>query len=506
MAKIEPAQQVISKEELIKLGAVDTEFYATTFFPKTFRTKAASFARQLWSPLENPKIRLVNLICFRGSSKTTRLRTFASKRIAYGTSRTILYVGSSQVNAIRDVQWLRMQVERNKFWAQTFGLRPGRKWEETQIEIEHSVFGHTVWVLAAGITGSLRGINFDDYRPDLIVVDDPQTDEDAASEVQREKITDLVLGAVKNSLASTTDEPNAKLAMAITPQHPDDISQKALKDEQWSSYVFPCWTKETMDLPIDQQISSWPEQFPTVELRADKRSANARNRLSIFTREMECRLITPELSQFQPGWLNIREHAGSAPRGTLAVLGIDPVPPPSDIQKAKGLKTKDWEAQYVWGLSNGNYHLLDYARNRGHEPSWSVATALGLAHRWRVARIVVESVAYQRVLKWMLEQEMRRRGVYFSVVPLVDKTQKFARIVNVLSGLATAGKLWIGPEHSVFAEQFAAYGPTYSGVDDDLDASAIALQDLSNPFLERASLGIALEDNVEEFPFIGGCP
>lgn len=502
----EVATQLVSRDELVKLCAVDTEFYATTFFPKTFRTKSASFAREIWKPLENPQVRLANLICFRGSSKTTRLRTFASKRIAYGTSRTILYVGASQADAIRNVQWLRAQVERNKFWRDTFGLEPGRKWEETQVEIKHNVFNHTIWILAAGITGSLRGINFDDYRPDLIIVDDPQTDEMAATQEQREKVTDLILGAVKNSLASTTDEPNAKLAMAITPQHQDDISQQALKDEQWSSYVFPCWTKPTMDLTIPEQISSWPEQFPTEVLRADKSAAAARNRLSIFTREMECRLISQELAQFKPAWLNIRENSASAPRGSFAVLGIDPVPPPSDVQKAKGLAGKDWEAQYVWGLHGGNYHLLDFARNRGHEPSWSVATALGLAHRWRVARIVVEAVAYQRVLKWMIEQEMRRRGVYFTVVPLVDKTRKFARIVNVLSGLATAGKLWIGPEHTIFAEQFAAYGPTYGGVDDDLDASAIALQDLSSPYLERASMGLLMDDNVEEFPFERMCP
>jgi phage terminase large subunit-like protein len=188
-------------------------------------------------------------------------------------------------------------------------------------------------------------------------------------------------------------------------------------------------------------------------------------------------------------------------------LGIDPVPPPSERQMAKGLQGKDWEAQYVWGRHRGEYHLLDFERNRGHEPSWSVATALGLAHKWRVARIVVESVAYQRTLKWFLEQEMKRRGIYFSVVPLDDKMAKFARIVNVLSGLATAGKLWIGPEHTIFAEQFNSYGPTYQGNDDDIDASAIALQDLSNPFLEGVD-GKLIENfaEVEDFPLRRMCP
>lgn len=498
----------VDRDEMVRLCATNSELYAKTFFPKAFRQASPSFAREIWAPLEDPSVRLVNLICFRGSSKTTRLRTFASKRIAYGISRTVLYIGASEKDAIRSVQWLRTQVDQNRLWAQTFGLHPGRKWEETQLEITHKVFNHTVWVLAAGITGSLRGINFDDYRPDLIIVDDPQTDEMAATLEQREKVTDLILGAVKNSLAPPTEEPNAKIAMAITPQHPEDISQQALKDSQWTSRVFPCWTKETIDLPIESQMSSWEEQFPTLSLRQDKTEALKRNKLSIFSREMECKLLSPELSQFRPQWLNIRTLPNSGPRGCFAVLGVDPVPPPSERQMSKGLQGKDWEAHYVWGRVNGEYHLLDYARNRGHEPSWSVATALGLAHKWRVSRIVVDAVAYQRTLKWLLDQEMKRRQVYFSVVPLDDKMAKFARITNVLSGLSTAGRLWIGPEHTIFAEQYAAYGPTYSGPDDDLDASAIALQDLSNPYLERIGEGgeALSDDTIEKFQYQGACP
>jgi hypothetical protein len=496
----------IDRAELLKLGAVDSEFYARTFFPNTFRQPSPPFARDLWKPLEDPSARLVNLLCFRGAGKTTRLRTFASKRIAYGISRTVLYVGASERDAIRSVQWLRTQVERNKLWAGTFNLKPGRKWEETQIEIEHGTFGHTVWVLAAGITGSLRGINFDDYRPDLIVVDDPQTDEMAATEEQRNKVADLILGAVKNSLAPSTEEPNAKLAMAITPQHPADVSQQALKDGQWTSRVFPCWTPATVDFPADKQMSAWEERFPTSQLRADKAAALQRNKLSIFCREMECRLISIESASFRTSWLRIRD-SGVKPIGSFAVLGIDPVPPPSDREMAKGLQGKDWEAHYVWGRHNGEYHLLDYARSRGHDPSWTLATALGLAHRYRVVRIVVDAVAYQRTLKWMLEQEMKRRQLWFAVNPIADGMKKFARITGTLNGLATAGLLWIGQEHTVFAEQFEQYGPTYAGVDDDLDASALALQDLSNPYLERLGADGELDDShIPQLKYAGGCP
>jgi len=509
----EPVAPVgVSLAELAKLAAVDSEFYCRTFFPKTFRQPSPPFAKELWEPLEDPLARLVELVCFRGSSKTTRLRAFASKRIAYGISRTILMIGASERDAIRSVTWLRTQIERNALWRQTFRLKPGAKWEETQIEIEHEGFSkpdakHTIWILGAGITGSLRGINFDDYRPDLIIVDDPQTDETAATEIGREKVTDLILGSVLNSLAPRTDEPNAKLVMAITPQHKEDVSQQALGDDGWVSRVVPCWTLDTLDSPVDQQVSVWPERFPTEDLRKDKRNALRRNKLSIFTREMECKLVSKESSVFLPTWLNIR--SGPAPRGHVSVLGIDPVPPPSDRQMAKGLEGKDYETHYVWSRVGGDYHLVDCARSRGHDPSWSIATAFGLMRKWRCLRMVFDAVAYQRTLKWIFEEAMKRQRIWYQVVPIADGMQKYARITGTLNGLATNGKLWIGPEHTIFANQFEAYGPLYSGIDDDLDASALCLQDLSNPFLDSMDEGGVVIDamaEVEEVPFIGRCP
>lgn len=491
----------ISTDELVKLGAVDTEFYAQTFFPKTFRQRSPQFGLDTWAALENPDIRLLNLMLFRGSGKTTRLRTFASKRIAYGTSRTILYIGASESKAIASVAWLRNNVERNALWRETFGLAPGRKWEETQIEIRHKVFGHSIWVQAAGATGSLRGLNFEDYRPDLIIVDDPVKDEEALSAEQNRKLSDLILSAVKNSLAPVIDEPNAKLVMACTPQQPGDPTQEALADTQWHSLVFPCWTPETVDLPVDEQFSAWEERFPTAGLREDKLSSMRRNRLSLFTREMECRLISPETASFRAAWLNIRP-ADTLPENTFNVLGIDPVPPPSTSQIARGLVNKDYEAHYVWGRRDGEYHLLDYARNKGHQPSWTVATALTLARKWRVAKIVVEAVAYQRTLEWLIRQEMTKRGIYYVVIPYTDRRSKFNRITSTIGALASDGRIWIGPNHSVWAQQFEAY-PNVEH-DDDLDASAIALGELNNAYLDAS---VPLVEGFEDFPLIqGNCP
>jgi hypothetical protein len=86
--------------------------------------------------------------------------------------------------------------------------------------------------------------------------------------------------------------------------------------------------------------------------------------------------------------------------------------------------------------------------------------------------------------------------------------KKFARITNVIGGLASQGRLFIGPSHMEFASQFEAYGPTYAGVDDDLDASALALQELHNPFMILDNEGREIETfaNVEDIGWERAAP
>ena len=120
---------------------------------------------------------------------------------------------------------------------------------------------------------------------------------------------------------------------------------------------------------------------------------------------------------------------------------------------------------------------------------------------------MVETVAYQRVLKWLLEQEMKRRRVYYSIVPFVDKRKKQTRIISVFSGVASQGLINIGPEDTVFAQQFTSYSETYDQEDDDLDASAIALSDLIAPTLERGGADPYRDDSdVEALPFVRRAP
>lgn len=477
-------------DEIIQLGAVDPLFYNQCWFPKTFRQAPATFHPKIYEILDNPANRYVNIQVMRDGAKTTIFRAYASRRIAYGLSRTILYVAQNETKAKQSVGWIKHQVETNTKWAQAFALSKGKPWSEEHICILHGVEQHKVHVLAFGITGGLRGINLDDWRPDLIVVDDAISDENAATQEQRDKVKNIVFGAVKESLARRSEVPDAKLAILNTPLDFDDLSEVAKKDPQFISASFGCWTEETKNLNIEDQESSWPAAYPSEELRGEKRAAIAMNRYPIFAREKEVNLIHGSEYAFKSEWLEFygmpEDEYQEVPLDEAWVeMAIDPVPPPTDKQLEEGLKKKDYESIAVAARWKGKFFLLDQVHNRGHDPSWTISTVFELARRWRVRKIIVETVAYQKVLEWLLKEAMRRTGRYWLIEPFDDKRKKFNRITDALTGVASEGALYVKRSHTAFINQFSHFGGKNpeGQHDDDLESVAVVVHSLHKGYV-----------------------
>lgn len=506
-------QQMVTTDELVRLSAVDNNLFCKTFFPKAARQEAAPFHTDIWRHLEDPSKRFLNLVCFRDSAKTTILRMFTGKRIAYNTSKTILYVGSSEAHAVRSIQWIRSRVEaklgadgteKSELLGQVFALRQGKKWTDNELEIIHGIEEQPIWVLGVGITGNVRGINFDDYRPDLIILDDILTDENGATKDQRDKISDLVTGALKNSLAPRSESPNAKLVMLNTPQNGDDVVARASLDKEWFTARYSCWTKATEGLDIEQQISAWEARYPSIERRLEKKAAIKANRLSSFVKEKEVKVVTKENALFLPDWLQY--YSGDPPPFGQTVLFIDPTPPPSKKATEKKITTLDYEVVGCMRRHAGNFYLLDYEAIQGTNPDWTIAKFFEMLFKWRPYKAVVEGVAYQATLKWILENEMKRRQRWVTIEMFNDIRSKPVRIQSLLHGLASNGKLFCKPEHVGFIEQFTTY-PS-SEHDDILDGVSMGVAGLTNAYIDLGEGDYQEIDNssVPKMKLIRGCP
>ena len=487
-----PLAEIEDRKLVVEAGAADPLFYCHYFFPRAYRQEDPPFARQVWWELLNPEHPFVNVEMARGFTKTTTLRSFTSYRISYGMSRVILYIGKNDDAARRSVEWVRKAIKFNTRWQKVFGVARGERFNQNVLEIEHQVSNETIYVTAAGITGSLRGINFDDYRPDLIILDDIVDKEMVHTPAAAKKISDLVFSDVMYSLESQTDNPNAKLVSLGTPLDQEDPASKMAKDPEFHTIRIPCWTDGTMGLDIDRQESAWPSRFPTEELRKRKRNAIRTNRLYLFLQEMELRLTSPETQSFRDEWYRTWDIL--PPLAEMRrVMIIDPVPPPSPKQIAEGMAKKDYEALTVIGAHSTGFYELETLYNRGHEPDWTIWAFFTLAARWkpRVAR--VEAIAYQRTLEWILRRAMRERRQWVAVDTFADRRAKHDVIVDGLNGPASDGRVFFNPLNDMAKEQFLHHPDTshddvieviargveylHEGQLDDADEEEAALQE-----------------------------
>lgn len=446
----------ITPAEAVRIGATSLTRYGRLFFPKTFRQSSPPMHEEIGAALMNQSFRNVAIEVFRDGAKTTLLRTFTSQRIAYGISRTILFVSASQGHSILTLRWIKRQVEHNRLWAETFRLRKGGKWTDDHVEIIHEALDVPITLLALGVTGQLRGFNIDDHRPDLIVCDDTSTDEASNSPDQRSKQSNLVFGALFNSLAPKSEAPDAKAVILDTPKSKFDLIESCEKDPEWAFFRFGVFDANGE--------SRWPERYPTEELLKQKEAAARVGRLPIWMREKECRVVAEELASFRQDNLMFWDEL--PPRATY-VISIDPASSDS--------KDADDNVVAVVGFWKEKVFLAEYKAATGQDPDMVMAAVFEFARRYKPIGVVVESIGYQRVLAWYLEKKMREQRLYLPIYRVQDVRRKSDRIIQAIGETSGYQRLYIKPRHTKFIEQYTQYSPAAKMHDDVLDAVSMAI-------------------------------
>ena len=482
----------LTAREIIMLGANDLIAYGRLHFPRTFRQKNPEMHHEIGKALYGGH-RQVGIKIFRGGAKTSLLRVFASKRIAYGISRTIMYVSVSQQHAIFSLRWLKRQIEFNTRWTQLFQLRRGSKWTDEIIEIYHGIDDTPITVLAMGITGQIRGFNLDDYRPDLIIADDILNEENTATIEQRKKIEDLFFGALINSLAPASDASQAMAVLLQTPLDRNDISMQIEKDPDWISLTFSCFD--------EQGRSRWEERYPTETLERMKESARRAGRYSMWMREMECKIVASEDQAFNTENL---QYWDVLPEGGKRVIAIDPASSDSPTADDNVVMT-------VMAYKNCIY-VLEYSAEKGEMPDATAAHFFQQLLKWRPYKAGAEAISFQRVLAWYLETEMTKRRMFLPIDKIQDKRRKSDRILQALSGVIAYRQLYVHPSMTKLVQQLEDFNPLGNGKDDVIDALAMAITML-RPYLREdgdtidgEAWEIEDDENYTAIEFARGCP
>lgn len=122
-------------------------------------------------------------------------------------------------------------------------------------------YAHTGGIIAArGADQAIRGLNIGSRRPDFVFIDDPQTDDDAASSSRVDKIEARIQGAIQG--LGETGETLAAV-MATTPIEPGDVSERFADQDRHGE-----WLTTTEGLVAKFGPKEWISRY-LEELRRD---------------------------------------------------------------------------------------------------------------------------------------------------------------------------------------------------------------------------------------------
>ena len=279
---------------------------------------------------------------------------------------------------------------------------------------------------AAGVGASITG-----RGADLLIIDDPHTEQDSMSDSAMERAYDWYTSGPRQRL-----QPGGSILVVMTRWAEDDLTGRLLKAQTepkadtWKQVSFPAI------LPSGNPV--WPEYWELEELEKIKASVPIRNWSAQYMQEPtsdEGAILKREWWQAWKG--------DSIPNLMHVIQSYD-----TAFSKKE---TADYSAITTWGVfypeEGGPAHmiLLDAMKGKFDFPELKVV-ALDAYKYWEPETIVIE----QKASGEPLTQEFRRMGI--PVVPFTPSkgNDKHTR-VNACAPLFESGQMWY-PHGEKFAE------------------------------------------------------
>ena len=110
---------------------------------------------------------------------------------------------------------------------------------------------------SCGITSGIRGKKVGTLRPDLVVLDDLQSQEDASNPETVEKL----LGIIRKDILNLSGKGKLACLMTATPIEPEDLVERIANDINWKTTRFPAIIRFPRDIIEKKDDGLWGEYF-----------------------------------------------------------------------------------------------------------------------------------------------------------------------------------------------------------------------------------------------------
>lgn len=513
-----------------KLGAIDMEFFGRTYFPHYFNKPSPEFHRELdaiWQqgvlkgryPLTAADTKMISRLpgtrravaAPRGHAKSTNL-TFKGTMHStlYGYKHYPIIISDSSEQAEGFLDNIRVEFEENTAILEDFGVLAGSVWRsnvlltKTNIKIE-----------AIGSGKKIRGRKHRNWRPDLIILDDVENDENVRTPEQRKKLKDWFDKAVSKCGDDYTDiiyigtllHYDSLLAKTLTNPAYRSIKYKAVIQFSQADDLWQQWETIFTDLSNDDRESEalvffqahktamlegtqvlWEEKLSYYDLMVMRVSEGEAS----FNSEEQNEPINPDDCLFMEEWFDYYNEAEvNFDDPAFDFFGfIDP-----SLGKTK---RSDFSAIVTLAKHKGSgyMYVVDADIERRH-PDRIIADVLA-KERWLRAsfghgyrKLGAETNQFQWFLKEELAKASAKAGLYLPIEEVQQTSDKVMRVQTLQPDVKNK-YIKFNRRHKRLLEQLTQFpmGAHDDGPDALEGARSIAKKVKRFRIMDRAEFGI----------------
>lgn len=394
--------------------------------------------------------RIINL-CHRGIAKTTLMGEYLFLYLAvygdlpgFGRVDLALYVSDSIENGVKNMRKnLEFRRDNSDFLKEYL---PIAKFTDIRWEF-HNADGKVLIIKGYGAKTGVRGAKEMGKRPQLAVLDDLISDEDARSATVIAAVEDTVYKAVEYALHPTRN----MMIWSGTAFNAKDPLYKAVESGAWQVNVFPVCEK--FPCSREEFVGSWEDRFPFEYVEEQYEKAVKLGKVETFNQELMLRIMSDEdrlIQDHDIAWYKIDAVLRHRNRFNFYIT--------TDFATSEKEKA-DFSVISVWAYnSNGDWLWVDGTCKR-QTMDKNVDDLFQFASRYRPQSVGIEVSGQQGGFMSWIQMEMMERNIMFPLASegndskpgIRPNTNKLVRFNNVVP-LFKARKVFFPIEKKKSAE------------------------------------------------------
>ena len=448
----------MNKNKILQEMQNDMLLFGRMVMPNMFSAESPAFHYDITKHLLDPDEKQINIIAPRGHAKSSvAAGIFPLFHLMFTEGvKVIVLVSRTQSHATKLLGTIKDVLDYSQEFRYFFGywgMQSARKWTNTEIELKDGSV-----IICKGTGQQIRGIKHGNQRPTLLILDDPEDENNTKTAEAMEYNLRWLLQSGVPSL----DPLSGRICVIGTPQHERCMVETLKEMKGWNTLEFRP--------DLENKKSLWDEVWPVEKLIEKKEELESINRLSVFYREYLCQIVGDEDNlfrkediQYYEGYLeqdeqglstliltNLNGEEVEERRPVNIFTGVDPA--------SSTKKTADYSVIFNIAIDdNNNRFVLPYFRKRATPLSLADAIIRNFKN-YNSSKTRIESVGYQEMLRQYIKEESEKKGLFIPGLEIKEnpRTRKSYRLES-LQPLFANKRVFITKEMQALVDELLLY-------------------------------------------------